>query len=221
MKFTLWIALGCVVGLAGCQSTTTSNPNQPQFLTQKIYHAPAQIFDFDLGSTVLRGELKLKQSCGVMGTSLDIQDQLGQQVRVDTFNLNNNPQLGSTIESSLQDISPALIQLYQSKYQATASAAQTGKSILGDVIFTRLEFAQQYVDVAIMKHYSYVYVLQWNSPLVQNNAEQAQQQLQILLKSLSIPGQKIKGTADDLPISFDLSHSDPKAQQTWQKTYCK
>lgn len=64
--------------------------NEPQLQTQKIYHAPAQIFDFDLGTTVLRGHLKLKQFCDASGTSLDIVDQLGQQVRVETFNLNNN-----------------------------------------------------------------------------------------------------------------------------------
>ncbi len=219
MKHISWIALSCILGLAGCQSTP--NPNAPQFLTQKIYHAPAQLFDFDLGSTVLRGELRLKHSCNVTGTSLDIQDQLNQQVRVDTFNLNNNPQLGSTSESTLQEITPALLALYQNKYQATASTAQAGKSTLGEVVFSRLQLANHSVDLAIMRYYGYAYVLQWNSPLVQKDTDQARQQLQTLLKSIQIPGQKLKGSSSDLPISFDLSNSDAKVRQTWQKTYCR
>lgn len=88
MKLIYCTALFGVLGLVGCQ--TAQKTNLPERQEQHIYHAPAQIFDFDLSSSVLRGKLQLQQSCNANGTSLDIRDQKQQQVRIDTFNLNNN-----------------------------------------------------------------------------------------------------------------------------------
>lgn len=224
MKIVYGAILISTLGLAACQSTP--NPTQPQLQTQKIYHAPAQIFDFDLGNSALRGKLQLKQSCDVIGTSLDIRDQLSQQVRIDTFNLRNNPQLNLTAQSSLKQIAEQLLSLYQQKYKANLlSAPQYYKTTQNEVVIGRLQIGQQPIDIAIQTAYDYAYVITLNSPLQQSKPQNTQQQLQILLKSLSIPGSKITsskatGSTSDLPIAFDLSNHDANARRNWQKTYC-
>lgn len=218
MKKLAWIALGCCMGLSACHST--KGPNAPQFLTQKIYHGPAQSYDFDLGSTVLRGELKLKEFCSVEGTSLDIVDQLSQQVRIDTLNLNNNAKLGSTLNSSLEAVSPQILAQYEATYQATASDTKTEKVLLGDAVFSRLSNENQNMDLAIMSRYGYAYVVQLNSPITGSDATQSRNQLQTLLKSLSIPGQKLANSTSELPIIFDLSQTDSNARKTWQNANC-
>lgn len=211
--------IGCaVVGLTACQST--KNPNQGQFLTQKIYHAPAQSYDFDLGSSILRGELQMKQACSVHGTSLDLLDQLQQQVRIDTINLNNNTELQLTADSPLKEIVPKVLALYQNKYKATASAPKGYKSHIGDVAISRLSTPDQQIDTLILTQYGYAYVVQLNSAFQQNDAEKGKQQLQTLLKSLQIPGKKLANVDTALPISFDLSNTDQNARRTWQQTYC-
>ena len=219
MKLVAWTMIGCAIGLAACQSKTP-NANQAQFLTQKIYHAPAQSYSFDLGSSVLRGELDLKQACTITGTSLDIVDQLNQQVRLDTINLNNNPQIALKTDSPLKDVATQVLALYESKYQATATTPQGYKAHMGDVAITRLTNNQHSIDVAIFSRYNYAYILQLNSPILQNSPENSKQQLQILLKSLQIPGKALANATNTLPISFDLSNSDSKARKAWQKTYC-
>lgn len=219
MKLMAWAMIGCAVGLAACQSNT-HNANQPQFLTQKIYHAPAQSYSFDLGSTTLRGELDLKQACSITGSSLDIRDQLNQQVRIDTINLNHNPQLQITGTSPLKEVAPAVLALYQNKYQATATTPHGYKSHVGDVAISRLTNQQKNVDLLIFTQYNYAYIVQLNSPLLQTDAEKAKQQLQILLKSMQIPGKALVNASNPLPISFDLSNTDSSARAAWQKTYC-
>ena len=218
MKLMAWTMIGCALGLTACQST--QNPNQAQFLTQKIYHAPAQSYDFDLGSPILRGELQMKQACSINGTSLDILDQLNQQVRIDTINLNNNSELQLTRDSSLKDIVPKVIALYASKYNATASTPKGYKSHIGDVAITRLSTSTQQIDTLILTQYGYAYILQLNSHFYQTDVEKGKQQLQTLLKSLQIPGKKLAITDNALPVSFDLSNSDQSARRNWQQTYC-
>lgn len=212
--------IGCAVGLAACQSNTHNVANKPQFLTQKIYHAPAQSYSFDLGSTVLRGELNLKQACTLTGSSLDIRDQLNQQVRIDTINLHNNPQLPITSDTPLKDSAVAILKLYEQQYQATASVPQGYKGHMGNVAISRLSKEAQHIDVAIFTQYNYAYILQLNSAFVQNDAEKAKRQLQTLLKSIHIPGKSLTSTGSTLPISFDLSNTDPNASKSWLKTYC-
>ena len=211
--------VGCALGLAACQSKT-STANQPQFLTQKIYHAPAQSYDFDLGSPLLRGELKLKEACSVTGSSLDITDQLQQQVRIDTFNLNHHPQLGQQVEGDLKTIAPLILSLYQNQYKSQAQNPKIYKSHIGDVVITRLNRDTNPIDLIIVKKYQYAYVLQLNTPLKAESEENARQRMLSLLKSLQIPGKHIVGNASTLPLSFDLSNGDSNARQNWQKTYC-
>ncbi len=218
MRQIAWIALGCCVGLSACHST--KGPNAPQFLTQKVYHGAAQSYDFDLGSTVLRGELKLNEFCSVEGTSLDIVDQLSQQVRIDTLNLNNNAKLGSTLNSTLEEVSPQILAQYEATYQATASDSKTEKVLLGDAVFSRLSSESHNIDLAILSRYGYAYVVQLNSPITGSNATQSRNQLQTLLKSLSIPGQKKANSNAELPSTFDLSQTDSSARKTWQKANC-
>lgn len=210
--------IGCAWGLTACQST--QNPNQAQFLTQKIYHAPAQSYDFDLGSSILRGELKMKQACSVKGTSLDILDQLQQQVRLDTINLNNNSELQLTSDSALKDIVPKVLALYEAQYKATATAPKGYKSHIGDVAMSRLSSGTQNIDILVLTQYGSAYVLQLNSPFYANDAEKGKQQLQTLLKSLQIPGKKLANSDHSLPINFDLSNTDQTARRAWQQTYC-
>ena len=218
MKLMAWAMVGCAFGLAACQSKTLT-ANQPQFLTQKIYHAPAQAYDFDLGSPLLRGELNLKQTCSVKGSSLDIIDQVQQQVRIDTINLLNHPELGQYAQSNLKTLAPLVLQLYQNQYQAQMQHSKIYSKDAGDVVIARLQASNQPVDVMILKSYNYAYVIQLNTPLKAQNEEIARQRMMTLLESLQIPG-KPKGDASTLPISFDLSNSDAKARLTWQKTYC-
>ena len=218
MKPIAWIALGCCLGVSACHSTKVQN--QPQFLTQKIYHGAAQSYDFDLGSTVLRGELNLKEFCSVDGSSLDIMDQLNQQVRIDTLNLNNNVKLGSTLKSTLEEVSPQILAQYEATYQATASDTKTEKVLLGDAVFSRLSSESHNIDLAILSRYGYAYVVQLNSPITGSNATQSRNQLQTLLKSLSIPGQKKANSNAELPSTFDLSQTDSSARKTWQKANC-
>ena len=212
-----WAMIGCAFGLAACQSKN-STANQPQFLTQKIYHAPAQTYDFDLGSSLLRGELKLKQACSIHGSSLDILDQIQQQVRIDTINLNQHPQW-TQYSDDLKTLSPFILQRYQTQYQAQAQHNKIYNSAMGDVVMSRLQRSQHAVDLVIFKKYDYAYVVQLNSPLQPENEEIARQRMMTLLKSIQIPG-KPTGHASTLPISFDLSNSDAHARLTWQKTYC-
>lgn len=219
MKFMAWTMIGCAIGLAACQSKTT-NVNQPQFLTQKVYHAPAQSYDFDLGSPLLRGELKLKEACSVTGSSFDIQDQIQQQIRIDTVNLNHHPQLGQHVDSDLKTVAPLILNLYQTQYQAQAQQPKVYKSHIGDVVITRLQRSTNPIDLLIVKKYQYAYVLQLNSPLQAETEESTRQRMLDLLKSLQIPGKHIAGNSSTLPLSFDLSNSDASARRTWQKTYC-
>lgn len=220
MKFMAWTMIGCATfGLAACQSKI-SDVNQPQFLTQKIYHAPAQSYDFDLGSPLLRGELKLKEACSVTGSSLDIQDQIQQQLRIDTLNLDHHPQLGQQLESDLKTIAPAILNLYETQYQSKAQQPKIYQSHIGDVVITRLQHQNNPIDLLIVKKYQYAYVLQFNSALPVATEEISRQRMLNLLKSLQIPGKHLAGSSSTLPLSFDLSNGDASARRTWQKTYC-
>ncbi len=189
VKLAHWTVLWSAIALAACH---TAPHNKPELPLQKIYHAPAQIFDFDLSSNVLRGAVELKQSCNAMGTSLDIIDQQKQQVRIDTFNLHQNASLHLTTDSDLKTINEQLIALYQQKYQATATSSKLLKTSQGDAMFTRLTHDQQHLDIAIQSRYGYAYVITLNSPLVQDT-QTAEQLLQTLLKSLYTPSSQSKG----------------------------
>ena len=169
---------------------------------------------------MLRGELKLNEFCRVEGTSLDIVDQLSQQVRIDTLNLNNNAKLGSTLNSTLEEVSPQILAQYEATYQATASESKTEKVLLGDAVVSRLSSESHNIDLAILSRYGYAYVVQLNSPITGSNATQSRNQLQTLLKSLSIPGQKKANSNAELPSTFDLSQTDSSARKTWQKANC-
>lgn len=193
---------------------------RPTVFNTKSHHGAAQSYDFDLGSTVLRGELKLNEFCSVEGTSLDIVDQLSQQVRIDTLNLNNNTKRGSTLNSTLEEVSPQILAQYEATHQATASDSKTEKVLLGDAVFSRLSSESHNIDLAILSRYGYAYVVQLNSPITGSNATQSRNQLQTLLKSLSIPGQKKANSNAELPSTFDLSQTDSSARKTWQKANC-
>lgn len=219
MKNTWGLAMPVLMGLLGCQSTPPAN--QPQFPSQKIYHAPAHLYDFDLSSSALRGELKLKQSCDVTGTSLDILDQLGQQVRLDSFNLNHHPQLHTTQHSTLPEVAAKLLVLYQK--QLDVRQIQHSESIVhnhSDALFYRLALAEQTVDLVVLVENGFAYSILLNSPLTQSNTEKSKQQLLTLLQSLFISSSNRHDNVADLAVAFDLSHLDAKVRQDWQHKYC-
>lgn len=225
MKFAIqWVIWGSAVCLlSACR--TTPNPNKPEFETQKNYHAPAQLFDFDLGNSVLRGQSQLKQSCSVKGTSLDIRDQLSQQIRIDTFNL-SDPSIfaeGSTAQD-LKSITRTLLPLYQARYQAkSVSAPKVYELPQGKAVIAELNIGERQVPIALQLGYGNAYVMIYNSSLP-TTPDIAQQQLQVLLKALSVPGAKLKGSQSDLPLTFDFSNeanrSNKQAGQVWQTKYC-
>ena len=214
------IAWALPVTLVGCHSVP--KPNRPMPQTQKIYHAPAQLFDFDLSNSVLRGKLELKSSCNLDGTSLDIHDQLGQQVRVDTFNLTGNPAFDNlSQESSLKQVNDQIVALYSQKYHATVTgAAKRFNNSARDVAISRLTYKGHNLDLAVSQAYGQAYVIVLNSQLLQHDAKTAQQQLLLLASALLIPGQTLKGSESAMPVVFDLSNTDKTARQKWLQQYC-
>lgn len=223
------------IGLSGCDNVIFNNiivdspftplrtmqiASNPEVVsTNKIYHAPAQTYDLDLGSTAFTGKLDLRASCTPEGNSLSVTDQAGQISRIDAINLKGNTKLPNADTLSIQELSQQIVPLYAKLYNTyTLGELRMVRSPIGPAGYIMVASQQQLTPIGLLiaKQGDYAYVLQYKSNGLKD--QQMQQALIRLATSMQIPGKQLKKSSTPMALSIDLAQSTPAQLDDWKKT---
>lgn len=217
MRPVLLLALATSV-IAGCAS------HKPSPQSTQIYHAPAQAYSINLGSQAFRGEVNLRDSCGSLGSALDITDSLGRFFRVEVINLLNNPNIQIPEFSDERTIQELILNDYLSRVHKSAKLVEQRpvRSRLGSALYAVLEVKSfqrtEYIGYVVTRRGNFAYVSQH----LQNNyrPKDMRDVLAALSSEIKIPSMTpptFPRERTDLPLFIDLKNSTIEQITEWQK----
>lgn len=183
----------------------------------KIYYAPAQTYNLDLGGAPFMGRLNMKESCAPQGHSLTIVDQTNKFYRIDVININNNPKFPNAQTNSTLELGNQITAMYKTLYSAFQEGQTIAvKSPIGPAGYSVLALPNlDQVALLIARQNNYVYVVQHTES--KYNKQDMQQQLAKVAEAMQIPGKRLKKSGSELPLSIDLANATPAQLADWKK----
>lgn len=204
--------------MVGCASHRPSPQNT------QIYHAPAQAYSINLGSQAFRGDVTLRDSCGSLGSTLDVIDSTGRFFRVEVINLLNNPNIQIPEFSDERTIQELVLNDYLSRVHKSAKLVEQRpvRSRLGNSLYAVLEVNSfqrtDYVGYVVARRGNFAYVTQH----IQNSYRPTDMRdvLAVLASEIKIPSMTPPAyprERTDLPLFIDLKNSTIEQITEWQK----
>ena len=193
-------------------------PARPEMVANtKIYYAPAQTYNLDLGGTPFMGHLRMKESCAPQGHSLTIIDQTNKFYRIDVININNNPKFPNAQTNSTVELGNQVTGMYKTLYSAFQEGQTSGvKSPLGPAAYSVLALPNlDQIALLIARQNNYVYVVQ------HSESKYSKQDMQHILAqvadAMQVPGKRLKKSPSELPLTIDLANATPAQLADWKK----
>lgn len=193
-------------------------PVKPEMVANtKIYYAPAQTYNLDLGGTPFMGHLSMKESCTPQGHSLTIVDQTNRFYRIDVININNNPKFPNAQNSSTVELGNQVTAMYKTLYTAFQQGQTTGvKSPLGPAAYSVLALPNlDQIALLIARQNNYVYVVQHSAS--KYDKQDMQHILAQVADAMQVPGKRVKKSPSELPLTIDLANATPAQLADWKK----
>jgi hypothetical protein len=225
------LAVSIAVGLSACsvledpmqafQELPLIKPLRPvkpdMVSNNKIYYAPAQTYNLDLGATPFMGRLNMKESCAPQGHSLTIVDQTSKFYRIDVININNNPKYPNAQNSSTLELGNQITAMYKTLYGAFQEGQTMAvKSPIGPAGYSVLALPNlDQLALLIARQNDYVYVVQHSES--KYSKQDMQRTLAEVAEAMQIPGKQLKKSKTELPISIDLANATPAQLADWKK----
>lgn len=193
-------------------------PVKPDMVANnKIYYAPAQTYNLDLGGTPFMGRLNLKESCTPQGHSLTIIDQTNKFYRIDVININNNPKFPNAQNNSTLELGNQITATYKPLYSAFQEGQTIAvKSPLGPAAYSVLALPNlDQIALLIARQNNYVYVVQHSE--VKYSKQDMQHILAQVADAMQVPGKQLKKSGSELPLTIDLANASPAQLADWKK----